>query len=360
MGHVVGRTLAASSGASWPDEVIAEHGQALPVWALRLKTGSRGERRKTSETHKCWTHSRLNGVSSCTVFVGGIWRPFTSARASGTALSSCPWPAHQANGTASQSRLRGLSGDGMEGILRVLRRDEACAFRMIDMIRRDAECGALAEPAETPLAVAVRHCAGHQWHVAAWRLQPLKRLIARLPGGTIECHAYQGWVFDHLQHRYALGSRRTFMIMTTCRRTFKARPCADVVRLAPSHAAALRAFSMFAQLPAPDAAARRVIEAPAAFAVIRDGRVIAKADVQQRTDKRYEINEVNVDPDHRSEGLGAGVATAAAEWILAKSGIPVYSAFAQNAPSVLLAESLGFVCVCSHMFCTAEPKSDSR
>jgi predicted GNAT family acetyltransferase len=102
---------------------------------------------------------------------------------------------------------------------------------------------------------------------------------------------------------------------------------------------------------------KRIIGAPAAFGVIRHGEVIAKVDVQQRTQRCYELNEMVVHPNHRRQGLASGIATDAAKWILARQGIPLYTAFSQNSPAVLLAESLGFECFTTQLCCKAVPIS---
>jgi GNAT superfamily N-acetyltransferase len=236
----------------------------------------------------------------------------------------------------------------MNATLDFLYRDELHNLRMIDIIRRFPECAVIALPKAKPRAVAVSRGGAEDWFLAASELRPLQDVIAELPERMTSCHVHQAWILDILQHRYALGNRGTTIVMTASADTFRPRLVGTVVELRPAHAEALRRLAPWADS---DAVVERILGAPAAFGVIVEGRVVAKADVQQRTDRYYEINEVVVSPDHRRQGLGAGVASAAAQWILSQGGTPVYSAFAQNSPAVLLAESLGFRGCCSETCC---------
>jgi len=243
--------------------------------------------------------------------------------------------------------------DANTAALDFLYRDEARNFRMIDIVRRYPSCFVLAEPQDAPEAVAVSSDGVEEWHIAAARSGPLESVLDALPEAPFDCWIHQGCIFDRLERRYALTRRPAVMAMTASADTFRPRPHPDVAKMTHDHIDALIASAIW---PDRSAIVEQILTALAAFVVVRDGRVVAKADAQERSERYCEINEVVVVPDHRRQGLGAGVATAAAQWILDGGRTPVYGASAQDRPAVTLAEGLGFRCACSHMRYRTTPK----
>jgi GNAT superfamily N-acetyltransferase len=226
-------------------------------------------------------------------------------------------------------------------VVGLLEQDELANCWALDMLRRFSTCEFRCAPAEAPRAVAVSRDGASEWHVAAYALRPLMELAGELPSRQFACYVHQAWILDVLQNRYALGSRASFMKLTASEGQF--RPVRDpaVVRLGEEHLGALKASVMFSEI------AERVLDAPAAFGVIRDGTVVGKVDVQERTDMYWEVNELVVAPEHRQQGLGTALGSAAVRFIFESGRLPIYTAFAQNSASVLLAERLGFACACT-------------
>ncbi len=233
----------------------------------------------------------------------------------------------------------------------LLKQDELHNSSALDILRRVAKCELRCAPAEGPRAVAVSGYGTSEWHIAAYALRPLKELVRELPSQGFTCYVHQAWILDILQHRYALGSRASFMKMTASQAQFRPTHDPAVTRLGREHLGALKASKLF------DEIAERILDAPAAFGVIREGTVVGKVDVQERTDTYWEINELVVAAEHRRQGLGVALGAAASKFIFESGRLPLYTAFAQNSPSVLVAERLGFRCACSLIRQELSPRS---
>ena len=130
----------------------------------------------------------------------------------------------------------------------LLKQDELHNSSALDILRRVAKCELRCAPAEGPRAVAVSGYGTSEWHIAAYALRPLKELVRELPSQGFTCYVHQAWILDILQHRYALGSRASFMKMTASQAQFRPTHDPAVTRLGREHLGALKASKLFDEI----------------------------------------------------------------------------------------------------------------
>lgn len=109
--------------------------------------------------------------------------------------------------------------------------------------------------------------------------------------------------------------------------------------LGPDDAAAMLAL---ATLTEPGPFRLRTGEFGGYVGVERDGRLVAMAGERMRPDGFAEVSGVCTDPDHRGQGLAAGLMRTVAANIVARGEIPFLHTYATNQGAIALYERLGF------------------
>lgn len=169
----------------------------------------------------------------------------------------------------------------------------------------------------------------------------LPELLAALPTGKrTRLEAHRPWVREYLFHRPDWRPTGinfyTFALHPT-----RPLPPADpnLVRLTARHVAS----GVTRQINwAPSTLRAHLNEGGHAFAVEREGRLVARAVTDMATPYTEEIASVYTVPAFRGHGLAKAVVAAAAADIRSRGRIPLYVTTSDNEPSQRVARRLGF------------------
>jgi len=244
-----------------------------------------------------------------------------------------------------------------ESALTFLYADEIKYHQFIYLVESGTASDVATDGGAYPSAVSIRAeiLDSVKYFIAAAGYDALCTVLDCIPDEEFLCVTHDPWICDLLSRRFELSRRPSFMRMVTSAECFTPKPHPDVVKFSREIKAAVAESKVFGKR-SPSEAVKFLSRYPAAFVAVGEGRIIARAVLARRSKRVFEVCGVLVEDGFRRRGLGAGVVSAAVRWILDKGGVPCYSARPENAPSVRLANALGFSCIVSDLRHLARPR----